>query len=267
MIVNSSLPPMRQSASSGAGPASTKNASEDRMLQMRKHDFDAMVKSGNSPFSSLSTPTQNETAESLFVVQTATQAYTVETVVGDSAVSFDARPIVGPVSTAPNGSPEASASISGPKNALDQQVAPQIATPPPTLQVGTSKSPTASHQLGQSAALRSDSGVVDHGPRAPVLNTQNPLFGSRANVGAPKVESKSTARMGTPASLPPQTAARGANFAALVATLPQEVRVTVRGMTLGQSEREELAREIRAALAGHGLDHRSIHIISGQGTI
>lgn len=269
MIVNSSVPPMRQSASSGAMPTNTKSSSEDRAPQTQKRDFDSMVKNGNLPFSSGGTAAQNETATALFIVKTAHQAYTIETAIGDSAVSFDARAIVGPVSEASGGAPEVPASIADSDSGFEQQAAPYITNHPPASQAGIITSAATHHPPAKMAALRSNASMANHAPRAPLPDIQNPLPVSRESVSPSKtamVESRSTPRASARASLPPPPAARGANFAALVAALPQEVRVTVRGMMLEQSEREELSREIRTALASHGFGHRSIHIISGEGT-
>lgn len=183
-------------------------------------------------------------------------SYSLKVKIGEDAVSFDARPIVGPASfeaavdptvqTAPAAEPSAEA-----LSLIDPAIADRTSTAQPRAWFGVGE----------------DRGQVVIGPMAPrgiaAMQTRGAVGpaaqASGQAYGAPSANHRSA--QGTHSIQPlgesgrPQSEAQGARahvFAQLLASA-SEYRVAVRGTRLSESEAERLAQAIRSVLKGYGL--------------
>lgn len=260
MIDSFSSPQALSTPQSRESSADRTNFPKDRPQPQPNRDFAAMLSRGSQPIGAQAGADTMQAA-TLFVVNTPSQAYSVTTAIGDSAASFEALPLIGPVGSVPGGLKSASPQIIAGETALSRPAVP----PAPAsisakhgngIALSTPGNPAAQSPKTRSAAAISSSPTIPH--------HQPQAFGSHAIFG-PKIDGASKAGGGAPVSAPPPIVSKAASFAAVVAALPQEVRVLIRGVTLGQSERDALAREIRAAFSEHGLGQRSVRIISGEG--
>lgn len=206
-----------------------------------------------------------------FTVATPGQVFEVETRIGDDAVSFQARPIVGPGGAIP-----ASGEGFSPEDGSFARNAGDRALPDPdgVTDASLSMRHVSMRELGSEPGTgMSDRGVaperairdVGIGGRSPSL--PGPSAQQSATSSATRTMPTRLAPVAPTAPLAPtQPTARHATTAAnqpvVVALLPQEVRVMVRGIDLSEDLARALSREIGRALARYGFADRAVHIVS-----
>lgn len=194
-------------------------------------------------------------------VDTDSARFVVETHIGDTAVRFDARPIVAPI-----GGPEEAApqTFTAPKTPDAPREAPTTVTYPALLQLAgeiAARLPAIADRIvqAQAAPVRGESarprigggGVGTWRPtetamRSPALRHGPTSFEARGSVSA--------------APQPPSTASQNM-VAARIAALPREVMVVLRGLSLTASEERSLSDAMRGMLIQHHLGDRIIRIV------
>lgn len=195
--------------------------------------------------------------------------FSVETQIGDDAIRFDARPIVGPTAT-PVFSDDTDAKAAGPADdiqpsditppreeliALVVQIAdriPPLVTMPAQMATDgpSPPAPTISAQRTDGAA-----------PRFPLVPQAGLL------ISPPLIVSVVGAQSPEAAAPPPPTPTPTTShlLAARVAALPREVIVALHGVTLSSDDMLMLADTIRQALAQYRLEDRPVRIFGTGG--
>ena len=215
---------------------------------------------------------QSENAPTVPLGNAATETnYNAETDIGDSAVSFGARPIVGPTSTQHSreepllADPEISApeladlqaKMASQLETLEQSAAPSQRGVGTFSQVGT-MAPIASTPAQALSAAQGP--IAPRSVAAPIVAPiSNQQAGQAQSIQSPqKVTAAATARF------VPTSSAQTPAFAQLLAS-PSEYRLIIRGQKLSESEREHLMREINSALMQLGLPFHPVHMTHQDG--
>lgn len=207
---------------------------------------------------------QESLPNSKIVVVSGAQTYSLEVMIGESALAFNARPIVAPALIA-MGLPEVTSRTptSIPELRLYAQA---IAIESTSEQAIPSDIPRSGNQVVARHPIQrspikpgSADAIIRSGASGILAN----LPQSQGAVYSPSVSrSSQPLRAGTTegaAVTPWQTPTNAQLFALLVAG-SKEYRVTIRGTRLSLEERDHLAMDIRAALRAYGLADRPIVI-------
>lgn len=195
------------------------------------------------------------------------QVYSLELEIGQDALAFEARPIVGPASV------ELGSEAEGMQHALPLAIELAQTAAAPELWIGRSRW-TSPDQLG------------DDGP--PVVHHQRGV-GRAADFSNPGATAKLTARGVGAGSTPLRPEADGLRridearirnhspisrqdaatqrFLAQLVAASGEYRVTLRGIRLSGIERDQLAAAIRSALRSYGFADRPIMIANPAGGV
>ena len=203
--------------------------------------------------------------------RSATKPYSVGADIGQDAVRFDARPIVGPVS---ENMAEAAAVL--PSRMMEPPaVGDALTGAPPKLHIEPQSlfsdllatgSPAGGPYATKALASHPPADAQKLRPMA-LLNILAPTI-SAPGAKAPPMSMTVQASDGT--ATPKHTQLVGkfvpnANSFAQVVVLPREIRVSVKGAQLQADEIESLLRDIRQALNSHGLaSHKIIFKHSGR---
>ena len=215
---------------------------------------------------------QSENADATALGEPAPEtSYNADTDIGDSAVSFGARPIVGPTSTQHSreepllADPEISApeladlqaKMASQLETLEQSAAPSQRGVGTFSQVGTMVPIVSTPAQALSAA---QGPIAPRSVAAPIVAPiSNQQAGQAQSIQSPqKVTAAATARF------VPTSSAQTPAFAQLLAS-PSEYRLIIRGQKLSESEREHLMREINSALMQLGLPFHPVHMTHQDG--
>lgn len=207
---------------------------------------------------------QDGLPNSEIVIVSGAQTYSLEVMIGESALAFNARPIVAPALIALELQEDTSRTpASIPDLGLRAQAIAVEATTEKAIPSRIARSGdqvVARHPIQRASINPGGAAAVIRSGAAGILANPSPSQGA---VYSPALSrSSQPLRAGTTegaATTPWQTPTNAQLFALLVAG-SKEYRVTIRGTRLSLEERDHLAMDIRAALRAYGLADRPIII-------